>query len=1645
MVFFYRYWVEQGAKFFPKNQSVKRLKVKMTDASSAGVSAATSAMTSAETSPKNDEEDGGNLWSTTSQGASFLANANGSTLGGRFTDLNASLATSTPNRSTSNGGSLDQRARFAPRPSPERLQSQMKTQERAIAALQEQQATLLETNDAVLNEVRKNREAIREELSKNQGEVKRIVEETLRVESLKSKYELRDEISKGNAGLERRLQDFKTEMEFLRMELKNLKTGSRADAEDKSAAAKPLMKSELQEALENQAAMIQMQNLGLVGMLAQARPPLPSLLGHPAGVALPTQPTAVPWQRPAVPAVSPAPAAVIPKPAAAQTPTNVVITTSDKVPTTASPLQALMSVTVPPQHRLGVSPQHGFQMQPPKGAPAVTASPFAGQDGPAVPLTTTALLSSIPAPTYSAVAQTSPEKSTGLSFAFGGGRQRQTSVSSVKSGGSHYEDDPEHDPCPDFKPVIPLPEEVETVTGEEEEDVVFEERCKLLRFVDKEWKERGLGQLKILKHKVSGKSRILMRREQTLKICANHFILSDIKMEKMKNLDKACTWAANDFADEEPKVETFCSRFKTAEQADDFLAKFKAAQQEAKAAPTPVKKNEPEKVENLGSLAQFKPKAGSWECQGCFCRNNGDVIQCPACQTAKPGHEDEVKAKEQAAKPAVSFGAGGGIQFGASSTPSSGFTFGASNPAPATSGGFVFGGGAPAAAKPVEEKKEEAKPSPFAGFSFFSGNASSGVQDLTDDGSTELSFDGQGLKLNSEADAKDVVAQIKAKKTMETLTFSGNTIGIEAAKAIGQALETHGEFKYARWKDMFTGRMKTEIPPALKHLGRGIMTAHAKLVEIDLSDNAFGPIGMEGIVDLLKSPSCFTLKVLKLHNTGCGVTGGKKLAETLIETYHASKAAGTPLGLTTFVLGRSRQENEGAKALAKIFKMMGTLQEVVMPQNGIYHEGIQALADAFACNPHLETLNMNDNTLTEKGAKHLAEALPKLQKLKVLNLGDCLLKTKGAQWIAEALKEGHTDLEELHMDSNEIKLSGGQCVVEAVADKPKLTKLALDCNQFGEAGCEEICQLLEAAGKSDVMEEFSEDEEPDEDDEEEEEPNVETVKSAASIFGGGNASANNTSIFGNQTEKSSIFGGSPANASTLFGGNASNHASPSIFGGTTTSPSIFGGHSADASAASGANATPLGTKKGGLFGQANASSTFSFGSTSTSAGQGTDLSASKDLPSFSALASTGGSNGLATKTEGFTFAGAGSAVFSSKPRTAAKDDGDDDTVEENEHDPHFEPIIPLPELVQVKTGEEEEETLFKHRAKVYRYATETKEWKERGVGDIKILKHPDRQTYRVLLRREQIHKIACNHLISTEMQLQPLCNSETAVCWFAMDYAEEEPKMEQLAVRFKTKETNDEFKKVFEDCQSKLKEKGSPSKEDATKNEEKTTPVSSSNSTSLFGKTDVKKEDSPPKSLFGAATTTATTSLFGATTTAAPSLFGAPATTTSTATTSLFGAATTATTSLFGKPASTTSSIFGGTSTPAATTFSFGSPSTGLFGKPAASSTAEEGGDEDEHEEDDHDPHFEPIIPLPELVNVQTGEEEEEALFTHRAKVFRYDVETKQWKERGIGDLKILKHAARKTYRVLLRREQIHKVACNHFITTEMEPKSLAG
>ncbi|XP_042553830.1 ran GTPase-activating protein 1 [Dipodomys spectabilis] len=351
----------------------------------------------------------------------------------------------------------------------------------------------------------------------------------------------------------------------------------------------------------------------------------------------------------------------------------------------------------------------------------------------------------------------------------------------------------------------------------------------------------------------------------------------------------------------------------------------------------------------------------------------------------------------------------------------------------------------------------------------------------------QLSFKGKSLKLNTAEDAKDVIKEIEEFDGLEALRLEGNTVGVEAARVIAKALEKKSELKRCHWSDMFTGRLRSEIPPALISLGEGLITAGAQLVELDLSDNAFGPDGVRGFEALLKSPACFTLHELKLNNCGMGIGGGKILAAALTECHRKSSAQGKPLALKVFVAGRNRLENDGATALAEAFGIIGTLEEVHMPQNGINHPGVTALAQAFAINPLLRVINLNDNTFTEKGAVAMAETLKTLRQVEVINFGDCLVRSKGAVAIADAVRGGLPKLKELNLSFCEIKRDAALAVAEAVADKMELEKLDLNGNALGEEGCEQLQEVLDGFNMTKVLASLSDDEgEDDEEDDEEE-------------------------------------------------------------------------------------------------------------------------------------------------------------------------------------------------------------------------------------------------------------------------------------------------------------------------------------------------------------------------------------------------------------------------------------------------------------------------------------------------------------------------------------------------------------------------------
>ncbi|CAH1641005.1 unnamed protein product [Spodoptera littoralis] len=159
-------------------------------------------------------------------------------------------------------------------------------------------------------------------------------------------------------------------------------------------------------------------------------------------------------------------------------------------------------------------------------------------------------------------------------------------------------------------------------------------------------------------------------------------------------------------------------------------------------------------------------------------------------------------------------------------------------------------------------------------------------------------------------------------------------------------------------------------------------------------------------------------------------------------------------------------------------------------------------------------------------------------------------------------------------------------------------------------------------------------------------------------------------------------------------------------------------------------------------------------------------------------------------------------------------------AETPEHDPHFDPIVSLP-LVDVHTNEEEEEELVKIRARLYRYDTGDHEWKERGTGDIKLLRHKVNNTVRVVMRRDKTLKVCANHFITPDIRMNVHCGSDKAFNWSVFaDFADETMKQELLAIKFGNAQNAELWKTKFAEAQEIVRTKCSIYTQDLSSDDE---------------------------------------------------------------------------------------------------------------------------------------------------------------------------------------------------------------------------------
>jgi Ran GTPase-activating protein 1 len=155
-------------------------------------------------------------------------------------------------------------------------------------------------------------------------------------------------------------------------------------------------------------------------------------------------------------------------------------------------------------------------------------------------------------------------------------------------------------------------------------------------------------------------------------------------------------------------------------------------------------------------------------------------------------------------------------------------------------------------------------------------------------------------------DIEKVINEIRENREKITgIELSSNSIGFDAAKALAEEIKEIPNLEVVIYRDIFVSRKKEDLPKSLLELVKAIEDKNIRV--LDLSDNAFGPIGVAAFDFFLKKTK--TLKELHIENNGLGPEGAEQVAISLMEN--------EDLALEALTINRNRLENKGAIAFSK--------------------------------------------------------------------------------------------------------------------------------------------------------------------------------------------------------------------------------------------------------------------------------------------------------------------------------------------------------------------------------------------------------------------------------------------------------------------------------------------------------------------------------------------------------------------------------------------------------------------------------------------------------------------------------------------------------------------------------------------------------
>ncbi|SCU97817.1 LADA_0H08482g1_1 [Lachancea dasiensis] len=355
----------------------------------------------------------------------------------------------------------------------------------------------------------------------------------------------------------------------------------------------------------------------------------------------------------------------------------------------------------------------------------------------------------------------------------------------------------------------------------------------------------------------------------------------------------------------------------------------------------------------------------------------------------------------------------------------------------------------------------------------------------------------KALKLTSAEDVEPILNDLNKLPKVTKIDLSGNTIGIEASRALANAILQNTAVKdnliEVNFADLYTSRLVDEVVESL-NLFVPVWLACPQLQIVNLSDNAFGLRTIDSLETYISQAA--QLQHLILSNNGMGPFSGERIGKALFKLAKLKQEKKKPL-LETFICGRNRLENGSATHLALGLKAHGSgLKTVRLYQNGIRPQGVAVLIKyGLSNNEKLEVLDLQDNTFTTSASLILAEVLPVWRETLIeLNVNDCLLKGPGANAVMESLaNHKFHNLHTLKLQYNELthETLVSSLLPALQSEKfPALKFLELNGNRL-EEDSEALAELEEVfdgtLDELDDLEELDSEEESEEEEEGEEE------------------------------------------------------------------------------------------------------------------------------------------------------------------------------------------------------------------------------------------------------------------------------------------------------------------------------------------------------------------------------------------------------------------------------------------------------------------------------------------------------------------------------------------------------------------------------